>query len=465
LDVTEPSAFAGFPAGTVLLDKYRIIREVGVGGMGMVVCAEHIALGTQVALKFLLPEFAVLPAEAERFSREARAAARIQSEHIARVLDSGTLPPGVGLAPGVGLDPAVPNRGQPFIVMEYLEGKDLGRHLKAGRLLSIHEAIDYTVQAAEALSQAHRAGIVHRDIKPANLFVTSRPDGSPLVKVLDFGISKLVEEATHQNVESSRTTTVMGSALYMSLEQMRSAKSVDQRSDIYALGVTLYEMLTGTHPFTADSFSDLCVKVSLDPPNPLRRHRSDVPEELAEVIAKAYARYPDDRYATMGSFVAALAPFAAVETQATIGAILRFESLSTGELPIVRRLTPLTNRAVTVQRPRQIPWGMIATAIGLAAAAAGATTWYLLSRLEGIVLAGLDAGHSAEPVISAPLESVSVIPIATSSALPRVPPPLVPSSAPAVSASASHLMPRPPECKKPTDFYIDTRTGMRRPCL
>src|SRR3954471_19291987 len=144
----------------MVLDKYRIVRPLGVGGMGLVVCAEHVTLGTSVAMKFLLPEFARLPDAPQRFVREARAATKIAGDHVAKVLDVGTLPD-----------------GPPYMVMEYLEGKDLGRYVKEGTRFAIEEAIDLVVQAAEALSHAHATGIVHRDVKPSNLFLTHRSDG------------------------------------------------------------------------------------------------------------------------------------------------------------------------------------------------------------------------------------------------------------------------------------------------
>jgi serine/threonine protein kinase len=465
VNVTEFSTYTGFPPGTVLLDKYRILSELGMGGMAVVMCAEHIPLGTKVAMKFLLPEFTMLPDASLQFTREARAATRIQSEHITRVLDVGTLPAGVGMEAGVSGSASPPAPGQPFIVMEYLEGKDLGRHLKAGQVFSIHEAIEYVVQACEAVALAHRARIIHRDIKPANLFLTTRPDGSALVKVLDFGLSKLVEEAAQQNVELTKTTAVMGSALYMPLEQMRPTGTLDHRADIYALGVSLYELLTRTHPFTAGSFSELCVKVSLDPPDPLRRHRPDVPEELAALIAKAYARYPDDRYPSVSSFVSALAPFAALETQATIETIQRFERTSTGELPMVRMLTPLTNQeAVTVQRPRRIPWAIIATAVGVAIGT-GTASWYWLSHPQTIDWNALDAGASADPLVPAPPESATVIPVVTSAPLPSASAPSAPVPLPILSASAAaRSAPWLRGCTKPGDFYIDPQSGTRRRC-
>ena len=442
--VTEPLGFATFPPGTVLLDKYRIIRELGMGGMGIVLCAEHVALGTRVAMKFLLPEFAVLPDAAQRFVREARAATRIHSEHVARVIDVGTLPGALaGLPPPRGPNGEVVVEaegppGVPFIVMEYLEGVDLGRHLKLEAKLSIHEAIDFVVQASEALAQAHAAGVIHRDVKPANLFLSRGSDGSPFVKMLDCGIAKVVEETAQHNLELTKTRAVMGSALYMSLEQMRSTKTVDYRTDIYSLGITLYELLTHTHPFMAESFSELCVKVSLDPPDPIGRHRPDVTDELAEVIAKAYARYPDDRYPTVAAFAAALAPFAAAESQAMIGAIQRIDRAASGERPMVRMLTPLTNIAVTVERPPRIPWGVIASGLFAGAAIAG-ITWGIAQRGDSIVNdvdASVDAGAEVVQPLNdsatstgsgAPIPSASTAPSTSASAGPIIKPPSVPA--------------------------------------
>jgi eukaryotic-like serine/threonine-protein kinase len=451
--------FATFPPGTVLLDKYRIVRELGMGGMGVVLSADHLQLGTRVALKFLLPEFAVQPDAAQRFVREARAATRIRSEHVARVLDVGALPGAlVGLPAPRGPDGAeAPQPGVPFIVMEYLDGVDLGRHLKSGAQLTIHEAIDFAVQAAEALAQAHAAGVIHRDVKPANLFLSRGADGTPVVKMLDFGIAKVVEETAQNNLELTKTRAVMGSALYMSLEQMRSTKTVDYRTDIYSLGITLYELLTHTHPFMAESFSELCVKVSLDPPDPISRHRPDITDELAEVIAQAYARYPDDRYPTVAAFAAALAPFAAEETQAMIAAIQRIERAASGERPMVRMLTPLTNKALTELNkastvpppapPPPVPWALYTSAFFFAGVAIAAIGWGISQHHENNINdvdSGIDAGPivinviapSAEPVLSAsttplvpPVPSTSSVPVITSASVgPAVkPPPPVPA--------------------------------------
>jgi serine/threonine protein kinase len=488
--VNAPATFSALNPGTVLLDKYRIVRELGSGGMGVVVLAEHLVLGQRVAIKFLLPELAVLPESTSRFLREARAASRIQGEHIVRVLDYGTLPleppaspqdgsteggegqpapsperapaspPAVDRAGLPPLDEPTATEGQPFIVMEYLEGRDLGRALKAGANFSIPEAIDFTVQAAEALAQAHHAGVIHRDIKPANLFLTQHPDGRPLVKMLDFGISKVVEEAAQENLELTKTTAVMGSALYMSLEQMRSTKSVDYRTDIYSLGITLYELLTHTHPFTADSFSELCVKVSLDPPIPITRYRPEIPAPLAEAIARAYARYPDDRYPTVGSFAAALAPFASPATRIAIDALQRFEASRSGQLPLVNPLIPPVPRPGNgSRRGLPVPGWLVGGLVG-AVVAVIAFSYWLLHVAPPVLLpdagAPMDAGSVLVPPSAPPPSSVPPPP---SSGLVPEPPPSVPSVPVKVGP------PRPPECrgKRKGEFYVGP-DGLRRMC-
>jgi eukaryotic-like serine/threonine-protein kinase len=299
---SAPSPPPGLLPGAIVAGKYRVDRVLGRGGMGVVVEAHHLALDERVALKILLPELAMNPEAATRFLREARAAVRIKSEHVARVTDVGTA-----------------ETGGPYMVMELLEGSDLGELLDQG-LLPVPDAIDYVVQACEAIAEAHAQGIIHRDLKPSNLFLTRRADGSPLVKVLDFGISKMVDSPQEK---LTRTGTGMGSALYMSPEQMKAASAVDQRTDIYALGVTLYELIGGTQPFHADSMLELCAEILNGVPTPLRDHRPDVPEALAVVIEKAYERDREQRHPSVAAMVAALAPFAPPRSQASIERICR----------------------------------------------------------------------------------------------------------------------------------------------
>ncbi|WP_437900172.1 serine/threonine protein kinase [Sorangium sp. So ce124] len=291
--------------GTVIARKYRVERTIGRGGMGLVVEALHLDLDTRVAIKFLLPEFMSYTEASERFMREARTVAKLQTPHVVRVLDVAAL-----------------ESGEPYMVMELLDGVDLAGHAAESGTLAIGECIDHIVQACEALAEAHALGIVHRDLKPANLFLTKRPDGAPHIKVLDFGVSKILTGDTG-NVSLTQTTTILGSALYMSPEQMRSSKSVDPRTDIYALGVCLFEIIGGRPPYVADSFPELCAKIYTSPPEALQDLRPEVPEGLVEVIEKSIAREPEDRFQSIAEFVQALAPYAAPGTRTTIGGILR----------------------------------------------------------------------------------------------------------------------------------------------
>src|SRR5215216_337869 len=248
--------------GDILAGKFRIERVHGVGGMGMVVSAMHIHLDERVAIKFLLPD-ALANAEAvARFGREARAAVKIKSEHVARVIDVGAL-----------------ETGAPYMVMELLRGNDLSVVIRDQGALPVHVAVQYVLQACEALAEAHAIGIVHRDLKPANLFLTSRADGSPCIKVLDFGISKVTNPSgSGSDMGMTRTQSIMGSPLYMSPEQMASAKDVDPRSDIWAIGTVLYELITGHVPFEAETMPQLCTLILHTDPPPPRSIRPDVPE-------------------------------------------------------------------------------------------------------------------------------------------------------------------------------------------
>ncbi len=294
--------------GSVLAGKYRVERILGQGGMGVVVEARHIALDERVALKFLLPEYASHPEAAARFLREARNAVKIKSEHVARVSDVGTL-----------------ESGAPYMVMEYLEGRDLSGVLEKTGVIGIQDAVDYVIQGSEAIAEAHSHGIVHRDLKPANLFLSKRPDGMPIVKVLDFGISK----NSGNGVDNlTKTTAAMGSALYMSPEQMQQTRSVDHRTDIYALGISLYELLAGKQPFYADTLPQLCAEILTGVPTPLRTARPDVPEGLAVVIERAYARDRAARFQSVAEFVVALAPFAPPRSQNTIERVARMGGIA-----------------------------------------------------------------------------------------------------------------------------------------
>ncbi len=280
--------------GQVFLGKYRVESIIGQGGMGVVAEVTHLQLDQRLAIKMLRQDVLADHDAVERFTREAQAAARLKSEYVAKVSDVGTL-----------------ENGTPYMVMEYLEGHDLGALIAQRGKVAVPWTCDLMLQTAEALAEAHSIGIVHRDIKPTNLFVTWRLDGTALIKVLDFGISKTT---LGTDMHLTQTQSLLGTPAYMSPEQMRSARLVDARTDIWSLGSVMYEMLEGRKPFEAESFSEMCVKVAVDPPAPMYA----APPELQAVVFRCLAKTPDLRYATMADFARDLVPFVADPHQASL---------------------------------------------------------------------------------------------------------------------------------------------------
>ena len=273
--------------GTVLAGKYEIIRIIGEGGMGVVYEAKHVRLNHRVALKLLRPSALHLDAITPRFDREARAAAHLRGRHVARIFD-------VDVSEG----------GLPFMVMEYLVGRDLDAELAERGNLSVQEATGYVLQACAAMREAHAAGIVHRDLKPANLFIIDE-GGERIVKVLDFGISKITHEV---DTHLTGTFATVGTPLYMSPEQVRSSKDVDARTDIWSLAVILFEALAGKPPFTG-SMTATAAAIVADPTPSLCAIRPDVPRELEVVLERALAKSPSKRFPDVEALVNALAPF------------------------------------------------------------------------------------------------------------------------------------------------------------
>jgi serine/threonine-protein kinase len=279
--------------GDVVGGKYRVERVLGAGGMGVVVAAVHLELGQSVALKFILPSAISGKDAVERFMREARAVARLKSEHVARVFD-------------VGRD----EQGNPYMVLELLEGEDLATLAKRNRTLAIGDAVEYVLQPCEALVEAHAAGIVHRDLKPQNLFVTHRLNGAPLVKVLDFGIAKAVGAAAAGQMQLTDSQAVIGSPLYMAPEHMRSARAADIRSDIWSLGVILYELLSGHLPFDGDTVTEVCIRVVNEQPTPLMTLRPGLDPKLVDVTMRCLEKDPARRWQNVAQLAGALEPFA-----------------------------------------------------------------------------------------------------------------------------------------------------------
>jgi serine/threonine protein kinase len=291
--------------GDVLAGKYLVERILGMGGMGVVVAARHMQLDEHVAIKFLLPEAARSPVLVARFLREGRAAVKIRSEHVARVLDVGTL-----------------EGGAPYMVMEYLEGSDLAAIVRAYGPLPVDEAVDYLLQACEAIAEAHVHGIVHRDLKPSNLFLTTRADGTPAIKVIDFGISKIGEQPSGE-MEITGTLEARGSPLFMSPEQMVSTRDVDARSDIWSLGIALYHLVTGEYPFQAPTMPQICGLVLTAPPMPLPDALPDAPAEFEAAIFRCLEKDPADRYQNVAELAQALAVFGSAVAKTSADRVAR----------------------------------------------------------------------------------------------------------------------------------------------
>ncbi|MDB4938682.1 MAG: hypothetical protein JWP87_5654 [Labilithrix sp.] len=322
---TSPASSGGpspVREGDILASKYRVEKVLGVGGMGVVVAAEHIELSQKVALKFLLKQASSNDDLVSRFLREARASVRLKGAHVAKTLDVGRL-----------------EDGCPYIVMEFLDGHDLHAEIRGGvGLVAVEDAVSYVIQAAEGLAEAHALGIVHRDLKPGNLFLTRGVDGRPLVKVLDFGISKTMDPIGGDGLSLTKTEMLLGSPLYMSPEQMRSSKHVDERSDLWALGAIAFELLTGRVPFEADTILELCFKVAQEKaPNP-KDLRPELPDELCAAVMKCLEKDPADRFPNVGELARAFEPFGLPRDRGTAERAL--DVLGTGKRPPMRSIAP-----------------------------------------------------------------------------------------------------------------------------
>ncbi len=271
---------APLTVGDVVLGRYRVERVLGQGGMGMVVAARHIALGELFAIKLMLvPDGIVNTQAVDRFLREARICASLKGEHVVKVQDVGQL-----------------EGGQPYMVLEYLEGQDLNEVLESRRALRITDVANVMLQACEALAEAHEQGIVHRDIKPANMFLIRKPNGKLSLKLLDFGISKRI------NSESKALTgagSMLGSPLYMSPEQLADPRSVGPQSDIWAMGVVLYELVTGVPPFGGEVIGQVVQSILNGTPAPSSTHRPGLSAEVDRIVARCLEKNPRDRYATV----------------------------------------------------------------------------------------------------------------------------------------------------------------------
>ncbi|MET0411295.1 MAG: protein kinase, partial [Polyangiaceae bacterium] len=298
IDMYAPDATSFKPedyaVGSVLAGKFRIERVIGIGSMGVVLAATHLGIDEKVAIKFIRSEMQKLPGVLARFAREAKAAVRLKSEHIAQVLD-------VGVSDSIG----------PYIVMEYLEGQNLAEILETQGPLEIRRACHYVMQACEALAMAHANGITHRDIKPENLFVTRQGDRE-LVKLLDFGISKaaLTGKVFGDDLSEGDSACLLGTPLYMSPEQIRATAEVHHPTDIWSLGAVLYELITGRSAFVADSVAQVWNRILETNPGPLAHYCPHAPAELQAVIDRCLEKDPGRRFGSVADLALALQPFA-----------------------------------------------------------------------------------------------------------------------------------------------------------
>lgn len=288
----DPSSAGGTDelVGQVIADRYRVLAPIGGGGMGLVYRAEQITLGKTVAIKVLKREYSDQPIYLERFLQEARAASQIGHENVVDIIDFGQIP-----------------GGSAFFAMEHLEGEDLDQVLDREGRLPWSRVRLIVRQVMRALEAAHRRGIVHRDMKPANCFMVRRSDGIDQVKVFDFGIAKVKDLNAEGTSGLTQTGAIFGTAKYMAPEQARGEK-VDHRTDIYALGVMMFELLTGRVPFLGDNFMQVLTQhLTSPPPVPSTvAPEAGIAPEVDHLILRAMSKNPDDRFGSMAEFEAAM---------------------------------------------------------------------------------------------------------------------------------------------------------------
>ncbi len=424
MSASNAKALAGAPARTLLAPgetvdgRYKVEAYLGGGGMASVYRATHMVLEQPVAIKVICSLIREVPGMAQRFLREARAATQLKSEHVARVSDVGTMPD-----------------GSPYMVMEYLAGRDLDAIIASGEDISVEDAVDYVLQACEALAEVHGLGIVHRDLKPANLFLTKGADGLACIKLIDFGISRTDSPLSPKDLSGlTLPDTVMGSPRYMSPEQMESSKKADARSDIYGIGAVLYELLTKKAPHEGETFLDIYAAATLGPPVAPSELRGGVPHALDDVILRCLRIEPAERYVDAAALAAALAPFGPEGSPARADAIARIleaarsrtregagneDTVHAGESSAsnskVRRRG--SRSAHTIRRQRIVRATLIVALLALAGLGFGGRALYSSGHANGIASAAATA-----------VPAVATVVLATAT-----PAPAEPTAAPAVS--------------------------------
>lgn len=424
----------------IVAGRYRVERTLGVGGMAVVLAAHDQMLDNAVAIKLLSPDAPESSTVVERFVVEARAAANVRSPHVARVLDVGTL-----------------DTGAPFMVMERLDGCDLEELLALEHTLAIADAADYVLQALHGLANAHALGIVHRDLKPANLFLARLPDGTNVIKVLDFGVAKLTQTGAKGVGAVTMEGVTVGSPMYMSPEQIRSSKNVDERTDVWSVGAVLYELLTGRPPFAGDGVGEIFAAVLETTPTAICTLRPEVPAALDAAVMRCLDRDVEHRFADVGELARALEPFGSGRWASLVPSITQtlVRSGLTAAPPSSKQparraaeiadTSPVTSGVDTLDTPkkgRQWLWPLLATAAAAFAVVAMAAVRFTTADVRPVPRV-TNAVPSAS-IRSAPVVLVSTAPVATASA----------SAAP--TATARSGSPRSPRAHSSRPAILDS---------
>jgi len=413
--------------GTVVSDRYRIVRKVGEGGMGAVYQAEHAVIGKRVALKVLFADLTRRNELVARFLQEAKSASRIGHENVIDISDFGQTPEGLV-----------------YIAMEFLEGQDLGRTLRTDRTMTWSRAQPILMQIAKALQAAHGKGIIHRDMKPENIFLVQREGRPDFVKVLDFGIAKVVTSDESDGPRLTQTGVIFGTPEYMSPEQAQGHPP-DHRVDVYAVGCIMYQMLTGAVPFHAESFMGILTKHLLEPVVPPRQRRPDleIPADVEAVCLRAMEKDRDKRFPDMEAFHRALSA-ARGDSSAAASASLKYPALAQPSADVRESKTAITASppvgAFDDERPDRLAPPARGLGLGAKVGLAAAATVGLILAL---VLALRGGPAQAPPAISTE-KPPAVLPAAPPP--PKAPePPPPPADKPMAAAPA----PEPPAGEKP----------------
>jgi serine/threonine-protein kinase len=451
--------------GAMLAGKYRVERVLGEGGMGIVVAARHAQLDQRVAVKFMRAEALGQGDGVDRFIREAQAAAKLSGDHVVRVFDVGTL-----------------DNGSPYIVMEYLEGRDLASVLAERGRLPAGEAGGYVLEACEAMAEAHAQRIVHRDLKPENLFLVRRPGRKPLIKVLDFGISKLLEMT--DALSSTKTSVMMGSPAYMSPEQMQSPKYVDGRTDIWSLGVILYQLTSGQLPYSAESVLMLSALVLTTEPPRLETVAPDVPPAFAAVVHRCLTRDLSRRFQTVDELADALAAsLHGLATPLPMRLTAPEPAHPSGQMPRLTTPVPGSGGDATVPASALVGTPVPGSMTPLPAAAPASTIagkkkkWVVPALAGAAVIAGVitfavikggkqddDARKVDEPAATTTQPTVQPIPAPTTPEPVVQPPPPAPAPAPPRPEPEPAAEPAPaPEVTPPPSKPEATTTRKKKP--